>query len=874
MNAYANHVVSYLLAQSWQIAILAAIVGLISFALRNRSAHLRYLLWLIVLAKCLVPPFLTVPLAVLPERDSSPSVAGFALPEEYSAREVPVPDGGAVQPRQPRLAVPSTRELATLAWIAGAMLFLVWVGGRAVRYTSWLHVRRRPLPPALWESIRELSAGFKFRQRPRIWLVDDISQPFVWGLLRGSVYLPADFAGVDGSDQRRSVLAHEFSHIARFDAGVNLLQVLAQAVYWFHPFVWWANRKIRQEREKCCDEMAVAHLNALPEQYTGAIVDALAAERRSAHPIPSLAIVGSVRDIEERIKTMLTPGKKFHKRPSLVAATVALLIALVTIPSALVLIARGETQPTGQSVAKLAQLPNKPAADSEKPAERRYAARTFNSKVAFDVYVQETTDDYSPRIGRTPSAAPLDIPACWLWEVVPVRPVEDWVLLIREMSQNNIPGLILAPATDSDLGHLAGFTGLQFLDLQNTEITDGGLAHIEGLTGLWGLSLVATSITGSGMEHLKGLTRLEWLNLLNAPFTDAGMQYLKELRGLRWLNLTRTKITGAGLEHLKGLTGLQMLSVRWTQITDADLVHLEGLTELSCLDLIGTGITGPGLEHLKGLPRLRWLNLCDTKVTDSGLANIGSLIGLRRLWLDNAPITDAGVEHLIKNTGWEELGLPGTQITDVGVDRLKGLTGLQRLGLANTQITDAGLAHLKGLTGLQGLDVGGTKITNTGLEHLKGLTVLTDLKLSGAQITDAGMVHLKGLTALSRLDLSNTRITDAGIAHLKGLIKLKNLYLDKTQIADTGLSHLKGLTGLQELWLSDTQITDAGLVHIKGLTGLTVRLHLRSTRITDAGLEHLKGLTRLHRLDLTDTQVTDAGVQQLKQSLPKLTIVR
>ena len=174
--------------------------------------------------------------------------------------------------------------------------------------------------------------------------------------------------------------------------GVNLLQVLAQAVYWFHPFVWWTNRKIRQEREKCCDEMAVAHLHTPPEQYTGAIVDALAAERRSAHPIPSLAVVGSVRDIEERIRTMLTPGKTFRRRPSLVAATVALLLALVTIPTALVLTARGQAQAAAQSV-------NKPAAataSGEELEPPRYAARTFNSKLALDVRVS----DWSRLLGR------------------------------------------------------------------------------------------------------------------------------------------------------------------------------------------------------------------------------------------------------------------------------------------------------------------------------------------------------------------------------------------------------------------------------------------------------------------------------------------
>jgi len=250
MNAYADYVVNCLSAQSWPIAILAGTVGLLSFTLRHRSAHLRYLLWLIILAKCLVPPFVTVPLAVLPERPSGPFVGGFSLPEEYSGSETPVLANRDMKPPDPAPAMLSTRESMALVWTAGVAIFLLWVGGRAVRYTSWLRARRRALSPALQESIRELPMGFKFKKWPRIWLVEDISQPFVWGLLRGSVYLPADFIGLSGSDRQRSVLAHELSHIARFDAGVNLLQVLAQAVYWFHPFVWWANRKIRQEREK------------------------------------------------------------------------------------------------------------------------------------------------------------------------------------------------------------------------------------------------------------------------------------------------------------------------------------------------------------------------------------------------------------------------------------------------------------------------------------------------------------------------------------------------------------------------------------------------------------------------------------------------
>jgi len=349
MDAYAKQVAGYLFAQSWQIALLAVVVGLISFALRHRSAHIRYLLWLIVLAKCLVPPYLTIPVAVLPQESLveplphpvSPEIPAYraAVPDvSRSARIEEVP-----KTRAPKTVALSPKETLVLVWLAGVLLFLVWVGSRAVRYTLWLRRRRTPLPPALHQAFRELFAGFKLKKPPRIWLTKDISEPFVWGLCRGSIYLPDGCSSLEDSQHYRTLLAHELSHIARLDAAVNVLQILAQAIFWFHPFVWWVNKKIRQEREKCCDEMAVVQLNTLPEHYTNTIVEALAAERRSAHPVPSLAIVGSVKDIEERIRTMMRPGKRFYKRPSLIAATVVLLIAFLTVPTALVLTVQAGT---------------------------------------------------------------------------------------------------------------------------------------------------------------------------------------------------------------------------------------------------------------------------------------------------------------------------------------------------------------------------------------------------------------------------------------------------------------------------------------------------------------------------------------------------
>lgn len=56
MNTCADHIVGYLFTQSCQIAILAGVVGLLAFMLRHRSAHIRYLLWLIVVGQPENPP--------------------------------------------------------------------------------------------------------------------------------------------------------------------------------------------------------------------------------------------------------------------------------------------------------------------------------------------------------------------------------------------------------------------------------------------------------------------------------------------------------------------------------------------------------------------------------------------------------------------------------------------------------------------------------------------------------------------------------------------------------------------------------------------------------------------------------------------------
>jgi serine protease AprX len=370
MDTYLNAVVHYLITQSWQIAALTVAVAVANLALRRHSAHVRYLLWLIVLAKCLVPPVYVVPLQVLPQRAPHtrpvPSQASERLGEPLDVAPPIRHAASPVPAAEPLRFLPETqvkdRRLSRCGWLG-----ILWMSGagicasvnllRAWRGRRWLRRNRRALPAAVESDTAGLLAPYGVRRLPKIWTMPGIGQPFVWGPWRGSIYLPDSFLALDSREHRQDVLAHELSHVLRFDPLVNLLQVFAQVLFWFHPLVWWANRKIRQEREKCCDEMAVAHLQAEPKDYSRALVEALSLQPQSNRLVPSLAIAGPARHIEERIKTMLRPGKRFYRRPSLPAKMIAVTLALVAVPTTWALANRPPAgNQEGDMNAKIAQL--------------------------------------------------------------------------------------------------------------------------------------------------------------------------------------------------------------------------------------------------------------------------------------------------------------------------------------------------------------------------------------------------------------------------------------------------------------------------------------------------------------------------------------
>src|SRR5207247_762569 len=84
-----------------------------------------------------------------------------------------------------------------------------------------------------------------------------VDVPTVVGCMRPVILLPIAAISNLTPSQIEAILAHELAHIRRHDYLVNLLQTLAETLLFYHPGVWWVSARIREEREHCCDDVAV-----------------------------------------------------------------------------------------------------------------------------------------------------------------------------------------------------------------------------------------------------------------------------------------------------------------------------------------------------------------------------------------------------------------------------------------------------------------------------------------------------------------------------------------------------------------------------------------------------------------------------------------
>src|SRR5262249_42226805 len=130
--------------------------------------------------------------------------------------------------------------------------------------------------------------------------------PLAWGVLRPSIVLPADAAKWPEA-RLRSVLLHERMHLVRRDLLTHALAQVACCLYWFHPLAWLALAKLRQERERACDD-AVLAAGVAAHDYAAhlmEVVRTMAGRRGTWADAPAMA---ESSNLEGRVRALLDRG--------------------------------------------------------------------------------------------------------------------------------------------------------------------------------------------------------------------------------------------------------------------------------------------------------------------------------------------------------------------------------------------------------------------------------------------------------------------------------------------------------------------------------------------------------------------------------------
>src|SRR6185437_4252576 len=147
----------------------------------------------------------------------------------------------------------------------GLLLLGVWACGFSgvalIRCRGWRRIRAalRSSAPG------DIPAVIAVRFSP------GVLEPGVVGLFRPILLLPADIAERLEPRQLEAVLAHELCHVRRRDNLCSAIHMIVEAMFWFHPLVWWIGARLVEERERACDE-AVLSLGNDPHAYAAGIL--------------------------------------------------------------------------------------------------------------------------------------------------------------------------------------------------------------------------------------------------------------------------------------------------------------------------------------------------------------------------------------------------------------------------------------------------------------------------------------------------------------------------------------------------------------------------------------------------------------------------
>jgi beta-lactamase regulating signal transducer with metallopeptidase domain len=373
----------------WQAAAIAAVYGVAARMTARRSSHVRYVVALSALVAMLAAAVLTFAWQMAPRG------------EAWSAGAVQVAMGDF-----PRSVAPG-RAPAAAAFAAGQEIvermpsYLLWIDavwllgvcGLAFRNVGGLWMIRRlrtksaknTAPAEVQERFARIVAALGLKREVLLRMSDAIAGPITVGALKTVVLLPVSALSGLGPEELEVVLAHELAHVRRADFIWNLLQTVAETLFFFHPAVWWISGRVRHERELCCDDLAL-EVCPNPVVYASALFHLEEQRSRQLHLAMALDGNQGRQTLRMRIARILgeqaalaMPGERRFSMAAVVAGALVLLLSAPQVIASL----RPHVAPAVATVAKAVAEVTKAPVTAVAPKEvAEPAAQSASAKPA------------------------------------------------------------------------------------------------------------------------------------------------------------------------------------------------------------------------------------------------------------------------------------------------------------------------------------------------------------------------------------------------------------------------------------------------------------------------------------------------------------
>ncbi|MBC7819140.1 MAG: PQQ-binding-like beta-propeller repeat protein [Planctomycetaceae bacterium] len=197
--------------------------------------------------------------------------------------------------------------LLVSGWLAGVVLLSVrpLIGWHSARRLQ--RVGLSEVSDSLKEMLSRLAGRLGLRRAVRLFQSSLVQIPCVVGALKPVILLPASAIVGLSPEQLEALLAHELAHIRRHDFAMNVVQTLVETLLFYHPAIWWLSRQVRQEREHCCDDLAISVCGDVAG-YARMLVTVEGLRGR----VPQTSVAASGGSLVERIRRLLPSP---HEQP-------------------------------------------------------------------------------------------------------------------------------------------------------------------------------------------------------------------------------------------------------------------------------------------------------------------------------------------------------------------------------------------------------------------------------------------------------------------------------------------------------------------------------------------------------------------------------